>query len=200
MMIEINKENPEYPKIKLAVETLRNEGVIVYPTDTIYGLGCDISSKKAIDKIYRIKNKKATGFSFIIPDLSQISKYAYVSDYAYKLMKRLLPGPYTFILKATKIVPKQLIPNKKTVAIRIPDNIITAEIVKLLGNPIVSTSVNITGGIHFTDPIDIEKKFGNDIDLIIDIGPLPNDASTVIDLTNDEPIIIREGKGDISVI
>ena len=89
MMIEINKENPEYPKIKLAVETLRNEGVIVYPTDTIYGLGCDISSKKAIDKIYRIKNKKATGFSFIIPDLSQISKYAYVSDYAYKLMKAI---------------------------------------------------------------------------------------------------------------
>src|SRR3989339_1341006 len=200
MLIEMNKHAINYQYIKQAVDIMKQGGVIVYPTDTIYGLGADITSKKAIDRIYTIKNKQATGFSFIIYDLKHVAEYAHVSDYAYKLMKRLLPGPYTFILKATKNVPKKLIPNKKTVAIRIPDNIITAEIVKLLGNPIVSTSVNITGGIHFTDPIDIEKKFGNDIDLIIDIGPLPNDASTVIDLTNDEPIIIREGKGDISVI
>ncbi|PIR94469.1 threonylcarbamoyl-AMP synthase [Candidatus Falkowbacteria bacterium CG10_big_fil_rev_8_21_14_0_10_39_11] len=199
MLIEVNPHAPEYPKIKKVVDELKNNGVIVYPTDTIYGLGADITSKKGIEKIYKIKQKKASGLTFIIHDLKHVAEYAHVSDYAYKLMKRLLPGPYTFILKATKKVPKELIPNKKTVAIRIPANYICQAIVKELGQPIVSTSVNITGEPYFTDPLEIEKKFGNQIDAIVDNGPLPNDPSTVIDLTTDEPIIIRQGKGDISV-
>src|SRR3989339_1498522 len=198
MLIEMNKHAINYQYIKQAVDIMKQGGVIVYPTDTIYGLGADITSKKAIDRIYTIKNKQATGFSFIIYDLKHVAEYAHVSDYAYKLMKRLLPGPYTFILKATKNVPKKLIPKKKTVAIRIPDNEICLAMVKELGQPIISTSVNITGEPYFTDPIEIEKQFGDKIDMIIDSGPLPNDPSTVIDLTGDEPIIIRQGKGDVS--
>ena len=196
----MNKHAINYQYIKQAVDIMKQGGVIVYPTDTIYGLGADITSKKAIDRIYTIKNKQATGFSFIIYDLKHVAEYAHVSDYAYKLMKRLLPGPYTFILKATKNVPKKLIPKKKTVAIRIPDNEICLAMVKELGQPIISTSVNITGEPYFTDPIEIEKQFGDKIDMIIDSGPLPNDPSTVIDLTGDEPIIIRQGKGDVSQI
>jgi tRNA threonylcarbamoyl adenosine modification protein (Sua5/YciO/YrdC/YwlC family) len=199
MLIEINKDNPEYPKIKQAVDILKNDGVIVYPTDTIYGFGADIFSIKAIDRIYKIKKKKATGFSFIIDDLKNVSKYAHVSDYAYKVMKRLLPGPYTFIFKATKLVPKEIIPKKKTVAIRIPDNKVCLDIVKQLGNPIVTTSVNISGEPHFSDPLNIEKHFDDQVDLIIDAGILKNEPSSVVDLSGDEPIIIRHGKGDVSM-
>ncbi|MBT5338337.1 threonylcarbamoyl-AMP synthase [Candidatus Falkowbacteria bacterium] len=199
MLIEINNQTPEYPKIKQAVDILKNCGVIVYPTDTIYGFGCNIFCKEAVERIYKIKKKKATGFSFICPDLTDISKYAIVSDYAYRIMKRLLPGPYTFIFKATKMVPKDLIPNKKTVAIRIPDNAVCLDIIKNLGHPIVTTSVNLVHAPHFSDPLDIEKHFGDQVDLIIDAGILENAPSSVIDLTGDEPIVIRKGKGDVSL-
>lgn len=199
MLIEINNNNPEYPKIKQAVESLKNNGVIVYPTDTIYGFGCDILSKIAIERIYKIKKKKAVGFSFICSDLKEIAKYAIVSDYAYRTMKRLLPGPYTFIFKATKMVPKEIVPDKKTVAIRIPDNNVCLELIKRFGRPIISTSVNITGEEHFSDPLEIEKQFDNQVDLIIDAGVLANDASSVIDLSGDLPKIIRAGKGDVSM-
>lgn len=198
MLIEINNLTPEYPKIKQAVDVLKNGGVIVYPTDTIYGFGCDIFNKNAVERIYKIKQKKATGFSFICPDLNEIAKYAIVSDYAYKLLKRLLPGPYTFIFKATKMVPNDLIPNKKTVAIRIPDNRVCLDIVKQLGHPIVTTSVNVTHEPHFSDPILIDKEFGDRVDLVIDAGTLENDPSSVIDLSGDAPVIIRRGKGDVS--
>jgi len=199
MLIEINPNSPEFPKIKQSVEILKNCGVIAYPTDTIYGFGCDIFCKNAIDRIYKIKQKKATGFSFIVPDLKEIAKYAIVPDHAYKIMKRCLPGPFTFIFKATKLVPKQLIPDKKTVAIRIPDNKICLEITKLLGNPIISTSINITGEPHFSDPLEIEKQFGDQIDLVIDAGILENEPSTVIDFSEHETNVIRQGKGDISL-
>ncbi len=199
MLIEINNQTPEYPKIKQAVDILKNCGVIVYPTDTIYGFGCDIYCKQAVERIYKIKKKKATGFSFICADLTEISKYAIVSDYAYKTMKRLLPGPYTFIFKATKLVPNELIPNKKTVAIRIPNNSVCLQLIKALGNPIVSTSVNITQEPNFSDPLEIEKQFGDKVDLIIDAGVLKNEASSVIDLSGDEPIVLRGGKGDVSM-
>jgi tRNA threonylcarbamoyl adenosine modification protein (Sua5/YciO/YrdC/YwlC family) len=199
MLIEIDQHAIEYPKIKKVVDHLKNDGVIIYPTDTIYGFGCDIYNKKAIEKIYQIKQKKATGFSFVIPDLDEVAKYAHVSDFAYKIMKRLLPGPYTFVLNATKLVPRDLIPNKKTVAIRIPDQAICLEIVKHLGNPIVSTSVNVTGEPHFSDPLDMEREFGHLVDIIVDAGTLMNDASSVIDLSGDSPIVIRVGKGDVSM-
>ena len=199
MLLEINNQNPEYPKIKKAVDLLKQCAVIVYPTDTIYGFGCDIFCKKAVERIYKIKNKKATGFSFICPDLSEISKYAIVSNEAYRIMKKLLPGPYTFIFKATKMVPKELIPNKKTVAIRIPDNNVCLELVKNLGNPIVTTRVNLSSEPHFSEPLEIEKKFSDQVDLIIDAGILANEASSVIDLSGDFPIVIRKGKGDVSM-
>lgn len=199
MLVEINQETPEYPKIKQAVEILKNNGVIVYPTDTIYGFGCDIFSKIAIERIYKIKKKKAVGFSFICADLKEISKYAIVSDYAYRTMKRLLPGPYTFIFKATKMVPKQIVPDKKTVAIRIPDNKVCLELINRFGRPIISTSVNVSGEEHFSDPLEIEKQFDNQVDLIIDAGALAKDASSVIDLSGDLPKIIRRGKGDVSI-
>ncbi|MFH0815072.1 MAG: L-threonylcarbamoyladenylate synthase [Candidatus Falkowbacteria bacterium] len=199
MLLEINKYNPEYPKIKQAADVLKAGGVIVYPTDTIYGFGADIFNKAAIERVYKIKKKKVQGFSFIIPDLKDISKFAIVSDFAYKTMRKLLPGPYTFIFKATKYVPKELIPEKKTVAIRIPDNKVCLELVRLLGNPIVTTSVNISGEQFFSDPLDIEKAFGDQVDLILDAGALSNEPSSVVDLTTDTPIIIRRGKGDVSL-
>ena len=199
MMIEVKENKIDYPTIKKIANTLKGDGVIIYPTDTIYGLGCDIFSKKAIDRIYKIKQKKIGGFSFIIPNLSQISKYAIVSDYAYKIMRKLLPGPYTFVLKASKLVPRELIPNKKTVAIRIPDNPICLEVVKALNSPIISTSVNITGEPNFSEPLEMEKAFGREVDLIVDGGILKNEASSVIDLSGNSPIIIRRGKGDVSM-
>lgn len=200
MLIEINNQTPEYPKIKQAVEILKTCGVIVYPTDTIYGFGCDIFCKTAVERIYKIKKKKSTGFSFICPNLNEISKYAIVSDYAFKIMKKLLPGPYTFVFKATKYVPKELIPNKKTVAIRIPDNQICLKLVEMLGNPIITTSVNIAAEPHFSDPLQIEREFGDQVDLIIDAGTLKNEPSSVVDLSGDAPVVIREGKGDVAML
>jgi len=200
MLLEINTTDPEYPKIKQVVTKLKLGGVIVYPTDTIYGLGCDIFCAEAIDQIYKMKNKKATGFSFVCADLKEIAKYAVVSDTAYRIMKRVLPGPYTFVFKATKLVPQRLIPEKKTVAIRIPDNTICLEIVKQLGHPIVSTSVNVTSEPNYSDPMEIEKEFGNKVDLVIDAGVLENEPSTVIDFTTDKPTLIRAGKGSIDFL
>lgn len=199
MMLEMHENNIEYAKLKKIVEILKHDGVIIYPTDTIYGFGADINNPKAIERVYKIKQKQSTGFSFIIPDLSMIAKYAHVNDYAYRIMKKLLPGPYTFILKATKLVPKQLIPNKKTVAIRIPNNKICLELVKKLNSPIITTSVNLSGQPPFSDPLEMEQQFGNQVDIIINAGILPNDPSSVIDLTGDQPLIVRRGKGDVSM-
>jgi len=199
MLIEISPDYSDFVKIRQTVNLLRKDGVIVYPTDTIYGFGADIFSKKAIERIYKIKKKKVTGFSFVCADLKEIAQYAIVSDQAYRVMKKLLPGPYTFIFKATKMVPKQIIPDKKTVAIRIPDSQISLDIVKQLGHPIVSTSVNVTGEPHFSDPLAIEKEFGDKVDLILDGGILENEASSVIDFSSGDPIIVRRGKGDVSM-
>lgn len=199
MLIEIHGDNLEYPKIKKATDILRNGGVIIYPTDTIYGFGCDIFCEEAIERIYKIKQKKARRFSFICNDLTEIAKYAIVSDYAYRIMKKLLPGPYTFIFKATKFVPKEIIPDKKTVAIRIPDNKVCLELVRQLGHPIITTSVNLSGEQHFSEPLEIEKEFSDKVDLIINAGILSNAPSSVIDLSGDSPVILRRGKGDVSL-
>lgn len=200
MMLEISHNTPEFPKIKQISQIIQRCGVVVYPTDTIYGFGCDIFCPDAIEEIYKIKGKKATGFSFICPDLKEISKYALVPDHAYKIMKRVLPGPYTFVFKATKLVPRTLIPDKKTVAIRIPDNKICLELVKQVGHPIVSTSVNLSGEPNYSDPLLIEKDFGDKVDAIIDAGVIANEPSTVIDFSEGNPILIRQGKGDASFL
>ncbi|NOY76753.1 MAG: threonylcarbamoyl-AMP synthase [Calditrichaeota bacterium] len=195
--------DPDHPKdrlIRQAADVLKEGGVIIYPTDTVYGLGCDIYNKSAIDRIYQIKGiSKRQPLSFICPNLKEISKYAHVSNRAYKAMRRLLPGPYTFVLEATKFVPRKLLTtNKKTVGIRVPDHPICLRLLELFGNPIISTSVSDTDGRILTDPTEIEAIYGHKVDLILDVGILASEPSTVIDYIEDEPEVLRAGKGEIS--
>ena len=200
--IKIYNENPNPKAIDKIVAVLKKGGLVIYPTDTVYGLGCDIHNIKALEKIALLKGvkiEKAT-FSFICNNLSHLSDYVKQIDSAtFKILKRALPGPYTFILPGSKSLPK-VFKKKKTVGIRIPDNIITQSIVKVLGNPIVSTSIRDEDEIleYTTDPELIFEKWGKFVDLVIDGGYGGNSASTVIDLTN-EPIIVREGKGSIDI-
>jgi len=169
MILTINPKNPHPRLIRKVVEVLEKGGVIGYPTDTIYGVGCDLFNPEAIRRIHRLKKmEKNKPLSFICADLKDISRYAYVSNYAYKLMKRLLPGAYTFVLKATKLVPKIALTKQKTVGIRIPDNRICLALVKELGHPIISTSVYRPDEGLYNDPAEIEDRFGKQLDLVID--------------------------------
>ncbi|MEJ2196746.1 MAG: L-threonylcarbamoyladenylate synthase [Ignavibacteriaceae bacterium] len=197
---ELHPENPQLRYINKAVEVLKRGGIIIYPTDTVYGIGCDIFNKTALDKVRTIKNEPDIKLlSFICPNLKNISKYAKVSDYAYRKMKYLLPGPYTFILPAAKQVPKKLWTKRNTVGIRIPDHNVALKIVEELGNPIVSTSVTDRKGNVLIDPIEIRSIFNNQVDLMLASGNLIGEPSTVIDLSDDEPEVIREGAGDVSL-
>jgi len=200
MILTINPKNPQVRLIRKVVDVLEQGGVIGYPTDTIYGVGCDLFNPEAIQKIHRLK-KIGGGkpLSFICSDLKDISLYAFVSNYAYKIMKRVLPGPYTFILKATKLVPKIAQTKQRTVGIRIPDNKICLALVKELGHPIISTSVNKPDEGLYNDPAEIEDRFGKQLDLVIDGGVIVADHSSIIDLTGDVPKVIRVGKGDVSL-
>jgi tRNA threonylcarbamoyl adenosine modification protein (Sua5/YciO/YrdC/YwlC family) len=193
MILSINPENPQQRLINRVSEILDSGGLIAYPTDTFYGIGCDLYNKKGIQQIYRIKNRPLSQpFSIICDSLKGISKYAKVSDYAYKTMKRLLPGPYTFILEGTKLVPKIMLTKRKTVGIRVPDNNICLSIVQTLGRPIISTSALIE------DPYLIQDTYSSNLEIVIDGGPLYPSPSSVISMINDVPDVIREGKGDIS--
>jgi tRNA threonylcarbamoyl adenosine modification protein (Sua5/YciO/YrdC/YwlC family) len=200
MIININPKNPQQRLIRKVVEFVERGGVIGYPTDTIYGIGCDLFNPEAIRKVHRLKKldgKKP--LSFICSDLKDISRYAYVSNYAYKMMKRLLPGAYTFVLKATKLVPKVAMTKQNTVGIRIPDNRICLALVKELGHPIISTSVYRPDEGLYNDPAEIEERFGKKLDLVIDGGVIVAEHSSIIDLTDDFPKVIRAGKGDVSL-
>ncbi len=200
MIIAINPKNPQRRLIRRVVEVLEGGGVIGYPTDTIYGVGCDLFNQEAIRKVHRLKKLEGKKpLSFICSDLKDISRYAYVSNYAYKMMKRLLPGPYTFVLKATKLVPKIAMTKQNTVGIRIPDNKICLALVKELGHPIISTSVYKPDEGLFNEPAEIEERFGKQLDLVIDGGVIVAEHSSIIDLTGDSPKVIREGKGDVSL-
>ena len=200
MLLRINPQNPQPRLIKKVVETLNQGGVIAYPTDTVYGFGCSLFNKKGIERIYLIKrSEKNRPFSFICADLKDISLYTKVSNYAYKTMKRLLPGPYTFILEGTRLVPKIMLTKRSTAGIRVPDNQICLSIVKELGHPIISTSAQLSKGEVFYDPGEIEQKAGKLLDAVIDGGILFSEPSSVIDLTDDQPKILREGKGDVSI-
>ena len=200
MIITINPKNPQRRLIRRVVEVLEGGGVIGYPTDTIYGVGCDLFNQDAIRKIHRLKKLgEKKPLSFICSDLKDISRYAYVSNYAYKMMKRLLPGPYTFVLKATKLVPKIAMTKQNTVGIRIPDNKICLTLVKELGHPIISTSVYKPDEGLFNEPAEIEERFGKQLDLVIDGGVIVAEHSSIIDLTDDSPKVIRKGKGDVSL-
>lgn len=200
MLIKIYPENPNPKAIEQVVEVLKKGGVIIYPTDTIYGLGCDITNQKAIEKVCRIRGIKPekANLSFICYDLSHISDYIKpIDNTTFRILKKALPGPFTFIFNANNNVPKLLSSNKKTVGIRVPDNTIARCIVKELGNPIVSTSIRDDDELieYGTDPELINEKFGDMVDLVIDGGYGDNEPSTVVDFTNGTFEILRQGKG-----
>ncbi|WP_435133165.1 L-threonylcarbamoyladenylate synthase [Formosa sp. A9] len=202
-LLKIYEENPNPKAIKKVVEVLQRGGLIIYPTDTVYGLGCDITNTKALERIARIKGVKLekANFSFICHDLSNLSDYVKQIDTStFKVLKRALPGPYTFILPGAKTLPS-VFKKKKTVGIRVPNNKIALEIVKQLGNPIVSTSIRDEDVVieYTTDPELILEKWDNLVDLVIDGGYGDNTASTIIDFSEFEPLIVREGKGSLEI-
>jgi tRNA threonylcarbamoyl adenosine modification protein (Sua5/YciO/YrdC/YwlC family) len=193
IVLNINPDNPQQRLINRIVQVLETGGLIAYPTDTFYGIGCDLYNKKAIQLIYRIKNRPLKKpFSFICDGLTEISRYAIVSNYAYKTMKRLLPGPYTFILEGTRLVPKIMLTKRRTVGIRVPDNNICLAILRTFGRPIISTSA------MYNDPQSINEAHGQFLDIIIDGGILNQNPSSVVSLIDDIPEVLREGKGDVS--
>ena len=201
MLLPIHPANPEPRHIRRVAETLRAGGIIIYPTDTVYGIGCSVEDKDAIERVYQIKQVRADKpFSFVCSDLSHISEYAHVSNKAFRTIKHLVPGPYTFILPAARMkhLPRILVSKRKTVGIRVPDHRITQAIVKELGHPILSTSVTDpeTGDI-LHDPGMIQESFGNQVELVIDGGVLVSEPSTVLDLTGEEVVVVRRGAGEI---
>lgn len=202
MLIKIYPQNPSERQMKMVVDCLADGGVIIYPTDTVYGLACDIYKPKALERIARLKsiNLEKANFSFICYDLSNLSEYTKpISNPVYKLMRKTLPGPFTFILEANNNVPKIFHSKKRTIGIRVPDNNISRELVRMLGNPIASTSIHDEDEIieYTTDPELIHEKFQKMVDIVIDGGFGDNEASTVVDCTSGEPLLIRQGKGII---
>lgn len=199
MILQINPVNPQPRHIARVVDVLRKDGVIVYPTDTVYGLGCDIASKKALERVRRIKkfdNKRH--LSFVFSDFKTISLYAQVTDNDFKLLKRRLPGAYTFILKATRLVPRIVLTKKQEVGIRIPDNRICQALLEELGNPILSSSVRLPDDHLLDDPREIERIYRGQVDLVIDGGTFLPEPSTIVSLLDDPPKVLRVGKGDVS--
>jgi len=205
MLIQIHPDNPDKRKIDQIITQLRKGSVIIYPTDTVYSMACDLLNRKAVERMAQIKGIKIenANFSLICNDLSGISDYTVqFSSGTYKLMNRALPGPYTFILNANNSVPKLFKSKKKTIGIRVPDNNIARILVESLGNPLISTSVHDDDEIleYITDPELIHERYENIVDLVIDGGYGKNEASTIIDCTSDEPEIIREGIGSIDIL
>lgn len=198
-MLSINSQNPQMRLIRKATDVLRDGGIIIYPTDTVYGLGCDLSNKRGIEKIYEIKRRnKKRPLSFVCSDLKHISQYALVTDYAYKTLKRFLPGPYTFILEASRLVPRIILPKRPTTGIRVPANEICLSLIRELGQPIISTSVQTLDGEDLGDPVIINEHFGRVVDLIIDGGIIVPEPSSVVSLVDDRIEVLRIGKGDVS--
>ena len=195
MLVSINQENPQKRLISKVVQVLDQGGLIIYPTDTFYGIGCDLFNKKSIKRIYQLKKRPVTKpFSFVCGDLKDISLYAQVSNNAYRIMRRSLPGPYTFVLEGTRLVPKLMLTKRRTVGIRVPNNKICLAIVKALGRPIISTSLPLD------DPSVIHDAYASLVGVVIDGGVISYEPSTVVSLVNDNPEVIREGKGEINFI
>lgn len=200
MLININPQNPQPRLIRKVVETLRAGGIVVYPTDTYYGIGCDLMNPRAIERVYQLKRRdKSKPFSFICSDLTNISQYAKVSNYAYRTMKRLLPGPYTFILEGSKLVPRIMLTKRRTAGIRVPDNAICLALVRELGHPIITTSATTVEGESFHDASLIHDHFGSQVDFVIDGSPVSGEPSSIVALIGDSPQIIRRGAGDVSL-
>ena len=199
MLLHVHPDNPQARNIKSIVNTLRDGGIIIYPTDTIYGLGCDIYQHKAIEKICRIKNvdPRKAQLSFVCYDLSHLSDFAkQLPTYVFRMLKEYLPGPYTFILPASKMVPKILQSKKDTIGLRIPDNTIARAIVKELGRPVLSASLPGDAVEDYTDPEIMYENFMNEVDIVVDGGIGGTVPSTIIDCTGSEPVLIRQGLGE----
>jgi tRNA threonylcarbamoyl adenosine modification protein (Sua5/YciO/YrdC/YwlC family) len=203
VILSVHPENPEPRTVRKAAELLSAGGIVIYPTDTVYGLGCSVENKEAIERIHLIKRqRKDKPFSFVCSDLKHISEYARVSNEAFKIMKHLIPGPYTFILPAARMkhLPKILESKRKTVGIRVPDSPVTLALVRELGHPILSTSVTDGKGEILNDPKRIAEEYLNLVDVIIDGGVLVSEPSTVLDLTDERPKVVRRGAGDVSFL
>ncbi|MBW1634965.1 MAG: threonylcarbamoyl-AMP synthase [Deltaproteobacteria bacterium] len=204
MFVEINPENPQLRLIEPVIKQMKSGAIICYPTDTGYGIGCDLFHPKAIKRLIQLKKRpKKKPFSFMCSDLTHISQYAHVSNSAYRLLKRNLPGAYTFVLPGTKLVPRIMASKQKTVGIRVPDHPICNLLIETLGNPIINTSVQLeeddsSEGDNFSEALAIEEYLKNRVDIIIDGGRIFPDPSSIIDLTDDYPVVLREGKGDIT--
>jgi len=199
MIMRINPDNPQVRLLRQVVEALTNGGLIGYPTDTGYALGCDLYNLKGISRLYQLKRRPLSKpFSFICADLKNISEYARVGNYAYKTMKRLLPGPFTFILEASRQVPKILQTKRHTVGIRVPDHPICLELVEMLGHPIISTGASLPEQPPESDPYEIEERFKGQLEVVIDAGTILPAPSSIISLIDDVPEVIREGAGDLS--
>jgi tRNA threonylcarbamoyl adenosine modification protein (Sua5/YciO/YrdC/YwlC family) len=200
-LIEIHPVNPQPRRVAEIVEIIRNGGLIAYPTDSSYAFGCHIGDKRAIDRIHRIRRTDKThNFTLICRDLSEISSYARVDNWAYRLIKSMTPGPYTFILQATREVPKRLQnPKRRTIGLRVPDHPLVHAILDGLGEPIMSSTLTLPGdNMPLTDPLDIEARIGHQIDLIVDAGPTGIEPTSVIDLTSGVAEVLRQGRGDVS--
>jgi tRNA threonylcarbamoyl adenosine modification protein (Sua5/YciO/YrdC/YwlC family) len=203
MILPVHPLNPEPRSIRRAAEFLSAGGIVIYPTDTVYGIGCSVQNKNAIERIYLIKKQRPDKpFSFVCSDLKNISEYARVSNAAFKTMKHLIPGPYTFILPAARMkqFPKILVSRRKTVGIRVPDSKTTLALVRELGHPILSTSVTNQEGDLVNDPGKIGDLFRDNVELILDGGVLVSEPSTVLDLTGETPRVVRRGAGDVSFL
>lgn len=199
MLLRIDANNPQPRLIGKVTETLEQGGVIAYPTDTTYGIGCSIFNRRGIERIYQIKQRdRKKPFSFICCDLSEVARYAKVSNFAFKILRRYLPGPYTFILDATSIVPDLLTTKQKTVGIRIPGNEICLAMVRSLGHPVITTSANRSGEEPIGDAQEVARTMGRELDLVIDGGFLSAQVSSIVSLLNDVPEVLRTGVGDVS--
>ena len=203
MLIRVYPENPAPRHIEQIIATLKNDGIIIYPTDTVYAIGCDMKNQKAIDRLCQIigKRPEEANLSLICHDLSHLSEYTVPFDNrVYKMMRRTLPGPYTYILKANNKVPKLFKNKKKTIGIRVPDNNIPREIVFALGNPIVTASIHSSRAEYLTDPEEIFEIYGDQVDIVINGGPGGAEVSTVLDCSNGDIELIRQGKGEVEVV
>lgn len=201
MLVTINPDNPQARLIERVAEVLKKGGIVCYPTDTVYGIGCDIFNQKAVKRIYQIKRRpQQKPFSFMCADLKDVSTYGHISNLAYRVMKKHLPGAYTFIVPATKIVPKIMTSKQKTVGIRVPDNIICRAMIEALGNPILTTSAVASEDEEpLAEAFAIEERLGRQVDLVIDGGPVYSCPSSIVSLVEDNPVVLRTGKGDVSM-
>lgn len=200
MLLKLHPQNPQPRHLARAVDVINKGGVIVYPTDTVYGIGCSIFNTKAIERVYQIKRQHhSKPFSFICSDLSHISEYAKVSNAAFRMMKRLIPGPYTFVLPASRLkqLPRSLISKRKEVGIRVPDNLICHELLRGVGHPILNASVDDDDGALMNDIEVIYRRYKSDVDLVLDGGNSHLALSTILDLTEDQPVVVRRGAGDL---